>query len=112
MEGASQGSQYRQDIHSHRGSEFVFPASLEFMSFPGVYAGVELLVELGPLLGEDMSREYEGAGLALRTRDPPKCWDSDLSSSESLGKKSGAIEIMLLLNLNEQFNAHQTPLKF
>ena len=90
----------------------MFPASLEFMSFPGVYAGVELLVELGPLLGEDMSREYEGAGLALRTRDPPKCWGSDLSSSESLEKKSGAIEIMLLQNLNEQFNAHQTPLKF
>ena len=55
----------------------MFPASLEFMSFPGAYAGVELLVELGPLLGEDTSREYEGAGLALRTRDPPKCWGSD-----------------------------------
>ena len=65
------------DICSHRGREFVFPASLEFMSFPGAYAGVELLVEFGPLLGEDTSREYEGAGLALRTRDPPKCWDSD-----------------------------------
>ena len=59
------------------------------------------MVELGPLLGEDMSREYEGAGLALRTRDPPKCWGSDLSASESLGKKSGATEMMLLQSLNE-----------
>ena len=63
---------------------------------------MELLVELGPLLGEDMSREYEGAGLALRTRDPPKCWGSDLSSSESLGKKSGATEMMLLQSINEK----------
>ena len=39
---------------------------------------MELLVELGTLLGEDMSREYEGAGLALRTRDPPRYWDSDI----------------------------------
>ena len=62
---------------------------------------MELLVELGPLLGEDMSREYEGAGLALRTRDPPKCWRSDLIASESLGKKSGATEMVLLQSLNE-----------
>ena len=62
---------------------------------------MELLVELGPLLGEDMSREYEGAGLALRTRDPPKCWGSDLSAPESLGKKSGATEMVLLQSLNE-----------
>ena len=51
----------------------MFPASLELVSLPE--AGVELLVELAPLLmlGEDTSREYEGAGLALRTRDPPEC---------------------------------------
>ena len=56
----------------------MFPASLELVSLPE--AGVELLVELAPLLlllGEDTSREYEGAGLALRTRDPPECLDSD-----------------------------------
>ena len=55
----------------------MFPASLELV--PGPEARVELLVELAPLLmlGEDTSREYEGAGLALRTRDPPECQDSD-----------------------------------
>ena len=59
----------------------MFPASLELVSLPGpeAEAGVELLVELAPLLmlGEDTSRQYEGAGLALRTRDPPECLDSD-----------------------------------
>ena len=88
----------------------MFPASLEFMSFPGAEAGVELLDEVGPLLGEDMSREYEGAGLALRTLDPPKCWGSDLTSSENLGKKSGATEIILLQSQNEIFKSHQIPL--
>ena len=58
----------------------MFPASLELVSLPGPEEGVELFVELAPLLmllGEDTSREYEGAGLALRTRDPPECQDSD-----------------------------------
>ena len=57
----------------------MFPASLELVSLPGPEAGGELLVELAPLLmlGEDMSREYEGAGLALRTRDPPEYLASD-----------------------------------
>ena len=54
----------------------MFPASLGLISLPGpeVEAGVELLVELAALLGEETSRECEGAGLALRTRDPPKFW--------------------------------------
>ena len=54
----------------------MFPASLGLISLPGpeAEAGVELLVELAALLGEETSREYEGAGLALRTRDPPKFW--------------------------------------
>ena len=60
----------------------MFPASLGLVSLPGpeaeaeaeAEAGVELLVELAALLGEGTSREYEGAGLALRTRDPPKFW--------------------------------------
>ena len=57
----------------------MFPASLELVSLPGPEVGVELLVELAPLLmlGEDTSRQYEGAGLALRTRDPPEYLDSD-----------------------------------
>ena len=55
----------------------MFPASLGLVSLPGpeaeaeAEAGVELLVELAALLGEETSREYDGAGLALRTRDPP-----------------------------------------
>ena len=56
---------------SHRGKELVFPASLGLISLPGpeteaeAEAGVELLVELAALLGEETSREYDGAGLAL-----------------------------------------------
>ena len=58
----------------------MFPASLGLVSLPGpeaeaeAEAGVELLVELAALLGEETSREYDGAGLALRIRDPPKFW--------------------------------------
>ena len=76
QETGTRGSRYQLLVNrSHRGREFVFPASLELVSLPGPEAGVELLVELAPLLmlGEDTSREYEGAGLALRTRDPPEC---------------------------------------
>ena len=78
QETGTRGSRYQLLVNrSHRGREFVFPASLELVSLPE--AGVELLVELAPLLmlGEDTSREYEGAGQALRTRDPPECQDSD-----------------------------------